>query len=170
MDKYLNEIKSRGFETEFRTGFKGAASRQDRTESIKMDESRKGLRLYTVDGWKKYSRNTVYPCRLVYLAGVDRGVYWAIRCPSTVKNIDQALAYTVPAKAKAAKAAKRKVWRQGDVFIIEKKAGADNLNGLPPSHAWDPETRTLSHSSHKQCRIDFPFCIAVGKSVNSKAD
>lgn len=168
--QYLNEIKARGFETEFRTGFAGSPASRDSVETIKLAESRRGLRLYELEGWKKYSRHTVYHTRFVYLAGIDRGVYWAIRCPSTVTNIAEALEYTTPAKVKKAKSEGRKVYRQGDVFIIEKKAGKDNLNGLPSSHSWDSVSRNLTHTTHKSVKIDFPFCIAVGKSVNSKAD
>jgi len=163
---YRQEIENRGFETSFISGFKGAPSRQDRIEEIGLTESRRGLRLYVADGWKKYSRNCVYPVRLVYLAGVDRGQYWAIRCPASVKTIDQALAYTEPAAAKNARKSGLRVIRQGDVFIIEKKRGKDNLRGLPASHQFNPDTREIIHESHRKISIPFPFRIALGKSLS----
>jgi len=167
-DLFKQEIERRNFETSFRTGFKGAPSRQDRTEEISIQEKRRGLRLYVADGWKKYSRHCVYPCRLVYLAGIDRGTYWAIRCPSSVKSIDEALAYTEPAAAKNARKSGLCVIRQGDVFIIEKKSGKDNLKGLPKSHQFNPDTREMIHASHRRISIPFPFKVAVGKSLSAE--
>lgn len=169
-DLYREEVRRRGFLTEMETGFAGQPRRLNRTEVMKLKERRRGLRLYVLEGWRKYSRNTVYYQKFVYLAGVDNGVYWAIRCPSTVSDIDEAITYTTPAIARNARAAGRKVLRQGDVFVVEKKVGPDNLDDLPASHSWNAETREILHPTHKALKIPFPFRVAVGKSINSKAD
>ena len=168
--RYLKEIENRGFMVTMRTGYAGNPARTDREAAAKLIESRRGLRLYVLEGFRKYSRNCVYFQRFVYLSGVDRGIYWAIRCPSTVKNIAQALIWTTPAEAVNAKKERRRVFRQGDVFIIEKKTGQDNLRNLPESHVWDSKSRTLSHSSHRAVSIPFPFKVVMGKSVRSEAD
>ena len=50
---------------------------------------------------------------------------------------------------------KRKVLRQGDVWILEQNR--DNLKALPSTHVWDAATRTLSHNGHGVLHIPFPF-------------
>ena len=163
-DRYFQEIKNRGFEVGFSTGYKGEPWSKSKEVEIECVEKRRGLRLYVLEGWKKYSRNVVYSCRLVYLAGVERGNYWAVRCPATVTTIDEALDYTTPAVVKKAKAQGRKILRQGDVFIIEQKREPASLGAL------DRETRVLSHPTHKDVHVPFPCKFAMGKSVRSNAD
>jgi len=169
-DKYFQEIKNRGFEVGFSTGYKGEPWSKSKEVEIELVEKRRGLRLYVLDDWKKYSRYVVYHCRLVYLAGVERGDYWAIRCPSTVTTIDEALDYTTPADANKAKAAGRRVLRQGDVFAVEMARDPKSIGSLPDNHKWDKETRVLSHPTHKDLHISFPCKFVVGKSMRSNPD
>lgn len=168
MDKFFNEIENRGFETGFDTGYKNESWAKSKHVEIECIEKRRGLRLYKLDSWKKYSRNCVYPCTLVYLAGVERGEYWAVRCPSTVDSINEALDYTTPAEVKKAKKSGKKVLRQGDVFIVEKTRDCKSL--LPENHTWNSETRMLTHPTHRDIKVDFPCKFLQGKSVNSQAD
>jgi len=148
--KYIDAIKKRGFETSFATGFKNEPWSKAKEIKMNLIDTRKGYRSYHIEGWKKYSRNTVYHCAKTYIAGVDNGQYWANQIPGTILTIDVALDWLKPAEVKRAK----KVLRQGDVFIIEKKK--DCLGALPSSHAWNPETRTLTHKEHKHIHVPFP--------------
>jgi len=91
-DQFKAEIIRRGFMVEMECGWKGQPHKRNTIEKIRLKEKRPGLRLYTMEGYRKYSRDCVYFQRFVYLAGVDNGVYWAIRCPSTVETIDEAIA------------------------------------------------------------------------------
>jgi len=88
-DQFRAEIVRRGFLTEMECEWKGQPHKRNTLEKIQLKEKRRGLRLYTMEGYRK---DSVYFQRFVYLAGIDNGVYWAIRCPSTVETIDEAIA------------------------------------------------------------------------------
>lgn len=122
MDKYAKAIEDKGYETTFMTGYRGEAWSKAQELSMKLEEKRRGLRLYVLDGWKKYSRNSVYHTRLVYLAGVIKGNYWVVRCPGTVTTIDEALEYMAPAAVKKARKEGRKVLQCGCVYKVWNRA------------------------------------------------
>ncbi|MGD9156938.1 MAG: hypothetical protein PVG39_00900 [Desulfobacteraceae bacterium] len=167
--KYYQAVIDRGFEVEFQTGYKDEPWSKAKLLKMKIEESKRGYRLFVLEGWKKYSRQHVYFQRFVYLAGVECGQYWAIRCPATVTTIKEAIDYTTPAVVHKARKVGRKVIRQGDVFIIEQSRDGNHSN-LPENHSFNPETRTLKHPEHKNIHIPFPCKFVQGKSVNSRAD
>jgi len=162
--KYIKAIEDRGFETEMLTGFAGEGWKRAKTVGMKLIDKQKGLRLYELSGWRKYSRNTVWHVCYKYLAGVDRGQYWANRVPSTIDNIEAALDWLKPAEVKKAKG---KVLRQGDVFVVEKTRDCSSF--LPQNHEWDADNRVLKHPEHKAVQVPFPCKFVQAKELRNGA-
>lgn len=99
--------------------------------------------------WFEYSRS--FGSRFLeagYLCGRDDGQYFAVRVPSTCRTVDEALEWLTPGAVKKAQAEGRWVERQGDVWLVELKAGRDNVTALPRSHHYDRETRIMAHPQH----------------------
>lgn len=95
--------------------------------------------------------------RASWLAGHDDSGYWAVRVPGTILDIEEALDWITPAAVTKAHAEGRKIIRQGDIYIVEKKRGPDHTRDLPRAHRFDPETRRLTHATHPTITIPFPF-------------
>jgi hypothetical protein len=151
---YTAEIVRRGGETEIKgrygTARLGLAGRDNRGR----------LMLLRAEGYRDYGRRAgCHMALLAYLCGVDDSGRWAARVPGTVTSVGEALAWLTPAEAHRAKAAGRRVRRQGDVYAIETTqahdtptgwVGADQrrdpaTGGWVTSHHWNAQTRYLTH-------------------------
>jgi hypothetical protein len=53
-----------------------------------------------------------------FLCGRGDGQDWAVRVPGTITTVQKALDWITPAEVKKARAAKKKVFRQGDIFFL----------------------------------------------------
>ncbi|GEM_PF-4350181 len=113
-----------------------------------------------VEGWQAYGSRVPARYRAAsYLGGIsgDGTGVWAVRVPSSVTTVRQALDAITPAAVLAARAAGRHVVRQGDLYAVETTRAQDNTAPTYIGrHHWDPETRTLSHPEHRTVVIDFP--------------
>lgn len=69
----------------------------------------------------------------------------------------------------AAAAEGRQVLRQGDVFLVERRRGGDDLAALPERHRFDPESRTLTHPQHGSLPVPFPFAVHLTRTVPTGA-
>lgn len=122
------------------------------------------LLLVGAEGWRYYSRRFgARRAALAYLYGVDDSGPWAVRVPATVRTVDDALAWLEPAEVTAARAAGRRVLRQGDVYAVETTQAYDGAGAadLPDGHRWNPTTRYLTHHpedgrKHRPLRVSFP--------------
>lgn len=113
-----------------------------------------GLWVVNVDKWYHYSNR--YGDRHVnasWLCGRDDDQYFAVRVPGTLTSVAEALDYITPAEVRKARDEGRWVGRQGDVYLVELKAGRDNLRRLPRRHSWNAETRTLEHPQHAAVQV-----------------
>jgi hypothetical protein len=156
MEQYIEEIRLRGGETEI-VGKYGV-------ERLAIVSQRDGLVLLRAEGWRKYG--TRHPARiaaLAYLAGEDDAGPWAVRVAGTCTTVGHALDFIEPADVKAARAAGRRVLRQGDVYAVEttRDAADATAQALPRSHEWRPCTRYLVHRPtdgrrHRPLRCAFP--------------
>jgi hypothetical protein len=153
INRYIQAVKDRGFMTSFMTGHKNEPWSKAKEETMTLKDSRRGYRLFALEGWRKYSRHCVYYQSLRYIAGVEKGQYWANRVPGNIDTVCDALEWLKPA---AVKKAKGKVLRQGDIFIIEMKRDCVQSNVLPENHIWNEETRTLEHPEHSNLTVPFP--------------
>ena len=160
--KYVQAVIDRGFMTSMQTGFSGQPWKRAKLEEIELIDSRKGYRLFKLEGWRKYSRAHSWFVSYRYIAGVERGQYWANRVPGNINSISDALEWLTPAEVKKAKG---KVIRQGDVFIIEKTKDCKSV--LPRRHEWEPETRTLKHPEHDDIVIPFPCKFVPTKQLTA---
>lgn len=161
--QYVKAVEARGFLTSISTGFKGDAWRHAETEHMGVIDSARGYRLFGLDGYRKYSRAVSWFVHYRYLAGCERGQYWANRVPGTINTIKEALDWLKPAEVKKA----NRVIRQGDVFIIEKKK--DCGGPLPRNHRWNPETRTLERPEHENVFVPFPAKFVSVKTMTGHA-
>lgn len=101
------------------------------------------------EGWYQYSRNFGSRYQSArYLCGFDDNGIFSVRVPASCDTVAAALDYHVPAAVKNAQASGRWVGRQGDVWLIELKRGADNMSDLPRGHQYD--SRTLTHEGGHQ--------------------
>lgn len=157
---FLAEIEERGGEVSIEHmpyGQAGWAKVQNRTVTPVSESS--GLVLLRAEGWRYYSRRFgAKHATLAYLCGSDDGGIFAVRVPGTCKTVAEALDFLTPAAVRKAEQAGRRILRQGDIFIVEtirdcsQRSSAD----LPSGHAWEAETRTLTHGEHAPVEVPFP--------------
>ncbi|MFD5615143.1 hypothetical protein [Kitasatospora sp. NPDC127060] len=136
------EIERRGGETEI-----VSESTKVRLHIAVRDVST-GMMLLRAEGWRYYSRRFGHRrAELAYVVGRDDAGPWAVRVPGTMTTLRDALAWMEPAEVTKARAAGRRVWRQGDVYAIETTAAHDGrgVDLLPDAHEWRPGTRYLVH-------------------------
>ena len=89
-----------------------------------------------------------------WLAGYDEGQLFAVRVPSNITTVEEALSYMKPADVHNAEKRGRWVGRQGDVYAVEKIAGDDNTEAIRYTrHSYNKETRELTHPQHATLRI-----------------
>ena len=153
--KLRQEIDNRNFITTWENGFPGDGWAKAKTEEIELMDNDGKMALFGADSWRKYSRNVSYPIKLRYLAGREDGQYWAVRVPSTVDSVGDAIAWIMPAAVKKAVESGKWVARQGDVYLVELKSGKDNLSELPENHHFSvvSRCRAVWHPQHKTVRI-----------------
>jgi hypothetical protein len=120
--------------------------------------------LVGAEGWRHYSRSFgARRASLAYLYGMDDSGPWAVRVPGTLRTVAEALAWLEPKDVTDARAAGRRVRRQGDVYAVETTAARDGagVGDLPDGHRWNPTTRFLTHRPadgrrHRPLRVPFP--------------
>ncbi|MEN6304895.1 MAG: hypothetical protein ABFD96_19345 [Armatimonadia bacterium] len=150
---YTQEIRSRGGETSIR----GKVA----NTYLRIIDQADGLLLLRADGWRHYSnRFGARPAHLVYLCGRDDNGRWAVRVPSTVERVSEALEVLKPAPVRKAEEAGRTVLRQGDVYAVQTTRRYDGAGELPSNHVWDVTTRELRHldprAPHACLTVPFP--------------
>lgn len=154
------EITRRGGETEI---YKEQGKVSARL-AIADRDPRTGMTLLAASGWRYYSRRFGYRrASLAYLYGVDDAGPWAVRVPGTMETVAESLAWLEPASVTEARAAGRRVRRQGDVYAIETTRAHDGAGAedLPASHEWRPGTRYLIHQpddgrKHRPLKLPYP--------------
>ncbi|MEV6133145.1 hypothetical protein AB0M05_41205 [Streptomyces violaceusniger] len=120
--------------------------------------------LLRAEGWRYYSRRFgARHTTLAYVHGADDAGPWAVRVPGTLTTLAEALAWMEPAEVTKARAAGRRVRRQGDVYAIETTAAHDGRgsDALPEAHQWRPQTRYLVHRPedgrrHRPLKLPYP--------------
>ena len=150
LSDFVTEVERRGGETEIQGKY------GDPAILGVIDESGDGLCLLHAQGWRAYGKS--HPARwteLSYLCGTEDGQLWAVRVPGTVISVADALLWMTPQAVRDARAAGRRVERQGDVYIVETIRRCDGkVQGeMPARHVWNPETRVLSHPEHGDLRL-----------------
>ncbi len=101
--------------------------------------------------------------------GVDDGHYFAVRVPGTVESVAEAVKWLEPAAVKRARAAGRRVERQGDVYAIACGDGKDRMGGMA-RHDWDPEQRLLTHPEHRTLAVSYPARLVVQSALGMGRD
>ena len=97
----------------------------------------------------EYTRNQSWWQGASYLCGYDDGQRFAMRIPRSITTVADAVAWATPAEVTRSQAAGYWTGRQGDIWLIERRRGADNIDALwRTRHDWDSEARTLTHPEH----------------------
>ncbi len=160
-NKYTVVIADRGGETEI--------DEKHRSIHLSVLDRNGGLSLLGADGWRHYSaRFGSRPASLRYLVGTDDNGPFAVRLPSSVETVEQAIETLEPAEVRKARAEGRTVLRQGDVYVVALRGGRDNFSALPESHKWDEETRTIRHAGenpHQSLHIPFKPAKAITQTA-----
>jgi hypothetical protein len=120
--------------------------------------------LVRAEGWRYYSsRFGSRHVELAYLYGRDDAGPWAVRVPGSITTVREGLAWLTPAAVKQARAERRRVRRQGDVYAVETTARRDGrgVADLPEAHEWRASTRHLVHNpddgrKHRPLRLPYP--------------
>lgn len=152
------EVRRRGGETVI------VGDSRDTPLAITDRDPRQRLALVHAYGWRHYSRrHGGHYASLSYLYGHDDNGPWAVRVPGTITTVAAALDWITPAAVKKARAAGRRVWRQGDVYAIETTSGHDGKGAdeIADAHRWNPTTRYLTHipadgRKHRPLRLTSP--------------
>jgi hypothetical protein len=156
--RYLREIQRRGGEI-------GILVDRNRFAALTVVDRRYHLALLHVGGWRYYTRRQSHRAALSYVCGVEDGQVWAVRIPGTIVTLDDALDWVTPAEVKKAEAAKKKVVRQGDVYVVETSKRCDGKGDLPDRHLWDAETRTLTHPEHELMHLPYPVRFVAQRAL-----
>ncbi len=132
-------------------------------EAVLRDEDR-STSLWLVGVEKKYHYSNAFGdwwVQAAWLCGRDshvNGQVWAVRVPGTLGTVREALDWLTPGPVKKALSEGRRILRQGDVYLVEKKRGPDHVVALRGTrHVWEPQSRTLGHPEHGELHVPFPF-------------
>lgn len=120
-----------------------------------------------VEGWQKYGRRPARYRAASYLGGLsgDDTGYWAVRVPSSVNAIWEALDAITPAEVKHAQDRGKKVLRQGDLYAVETTKAHDTSSCQIGRHEWDQDKRVLSHPEHAPLEVPFPARFFVQRGL-----
>jgi hypothetical protein len=163
----LEECKARGIPS-FLDLAKNGTSRLEISDHVHDKYRGEHIVVLTAGGWAKYSHNFMSSLGfngvrrdLSIVGGQGRQGVWAARVPSSCVRVSDALAFLKPAAVKLAELKGRKILRQGDVWLVQRKHRdiRDELEQLPSSHTWDAATRILTHEGHGELHV--PFCFIV---------
>lgn len=154
LDRYVAEIRRRGGET-------GIDAENSTTPLAIADRplwgEGRGMALLHAYGWRWYGqRAKPRLASLSYLCGREDGQVWAVRVPGTIETVAAALPWITPGAVHDARAAGRRVDRQGDVYAIETTRAHDGRGELPEWHTWDPGRRVLCHPQHGEVQLPYP--------------
>ncbi|MFF4188143.1 hypothetical protein ACFYZ9_33610 [Streptomyces sp. NPDC001691] len=159
----MAEIERRGGETDIEG--------EKRSTPLSVVERTDGIALLRAVGWRWYGKR-VKPrmVELAYLYGKDDAGPWAVRVPGAATTVTEGLSWLTPAAVVKARAAGRRVRRQGDVYAIETTKGRDGRGELPDAHEWRPETRRLVHRpsdgrKHRPLVLPWPVEFAVQRTI-----
>lgn len=146
------EIRARGGETTIET--------EHGSVSLEVTDRQDGMVVVRAEGWRYYSRRFgSRRAELSYLYGVDDNGPWAVRLPGITSTVRHALEAITPAAVTKARAAGKRVQRQGDVYAIETTKAHDGKGDLPSAHTFDPATRLLRHldeTPHQALHLPYP--------------
>lgn len=148
---FTAEIERRGGETSIEHD-------KGRYRHLAVTGERDGLYLLHVKSWRYYKTAKPRLAALSYLCGTEDGQLWAVRVPGTITSVPAASAWLEPATVSRARAAGKRIRRQGDVYAVETSRAHDGLGAsrLPGSHAWNPRERTLWHPQHGTLSFGYP--------------
>lgn len=112
------------------------------------------------------SRNSWYYERKgAFLISITENQATADRVPTRCETVQEAIDFMKPSEVKKAIKEKRKVYRQGDFFFVEKKSGTHNLKALDGSHnvleTDNDNSLKIMHNQHN--------CLELPNNVSWKA-
>jgi hypothetical protein len=134
------------------------------SSSIYDFDRKKKIYLVCTRGWAEYSRSFGNRYREFYtIVGWDKDNKRFFATPiGKVDTLAEALEWIKPAAVKKAEAEKKKVTRQGDMFIVERKRYGRTHNGR---HVYDEVNKQVIHPEHAPVKVDYPFTIIPVKST-----
>lgn len=95
------------------------------------DRSRKpSMWVLHYNAYTKYSSRESWWVSASYLCGHSDGSDWAVRIPSTIREIDEAIDWLTPAQVKKAIKERRDVKRQGDMYFIPMRISWHDFHAL----------------------------------------
>ena len=157
LKKFVSEIERRGGETTIehmpygRAGWKHVETRE--LELVDTGKSeRKTVHLLGCEGWRYYSRNFGSKhATLRYLVGTDDSGSWAVRVPGTCESVSEAVKFVTPAIVVKARAKKRRVLRQGNLYLVESPRSKNYLDSNEHfgGHEYYKNARVILHSEHQ---------------------
>lgn len=130
----------------------------------------RAVHLVGCDGWRQYSR--AFGARraaLRYLYGVDDSGRWAVRVPGTVESVREGLDWLEPAKVKRARERGKRVFRQGNVYLVETSAKYSETGECFAlgEHRYFSHARVMLHGEHAPLRVPGGHFTAVQQKAVS---
>jgi len=125
--------------------------------------------LYHLEGWVGYSRRESWytSATELILYDDDSGSWRAVRVARDVRTVQEALDWLKPEAVRRAEREGRRVLRQGDVYLVEKRRGPVNAEALADTRHELEETPRgwrLVHPEHAPLEVDFPFRAYLQRS------
>lgn len=107
-------------------------------------------------GWHKYGRQLPWRTEATYLVGYSDNQHWAVKVPSTLDTVKEALAWLEPPQATQARIRKLPVKRQGDFYFVARARNTrfDAMEGT--RHEARPHKQggyTVVHPEHPPVRL-----------------
>lgn len=111
---------------------KRSLSRPTGWNTFKAEVTDKNKNMFVINRsyWWGYTAKKNYIIGASYLIGEDENQLFAVRIPQTITKIKEALNFITPREAKIAQEKGKEVYRQGDIFIVEKQIKEDDMDEL----------------------------------------
>ncbi len=146
---YRDEIRRRGGEAGIFTTPCGKGRSKGYWIHCEPVDQKDGLALMYAEGWRFYSRK--YGSRkasIAYLVGMDDSGRWAVRVPATCTTVADAIDWLEPPAVKRARAAGRRVLRQGNLYLVEVKRSGVDEDTTFGRHSYYHRARVVLHPEH----------------------
>ena len=126
IDRTMKQIARRSLAVPY--GFGSKKAQQSR--EIADRKKKPSLWLMRAVYYAEYSRREGWWVSATYLAGHSDKQDWAVRVPSTMTTVEQALSWLTPSPVKKALEKGKDVYRQGDIYFVPMKLPHHDLSVL----------------------------------------
>lgn len=126
IDRTIKQLKNRNLVTPYGFENKNAVKSRD----ILDRQTKPSLWILGVNYYAKYSSRASWWISASYLAGHSDKQDWAVRIPSTITTVQEALYWLTPRPVRQALEKGKEVYRQGDIYFVPVKLPENDFGVL----------------------------------------